>query len=164
MLCFSLFKGLLVNEQKEHIKSFAAESFAFLIRKSKNHKEVINMLLSELHSSGEISEGVGLLIFHSIKGVKEQFHSNGGNILCYSLNGLLDVGSNSEQVSNRLFISFTTDIICSMCCLLFELFFGMFHRRKAISLISSRDHCQRSSPSRISDTPRAGFEPTQDLS
>ena len=32
------------------------------------------------------------------------------------------------------------------------------------SLISSRDHSQRSSPSRISDTPRAGFEPAQNLS
>ena len=29
---------------------------------------------------------------------------------------------------------------------------GMVDRRKAFSLISSRDHCQRSSPSRISDT------------
>ena len=35
---------------------------------------------------------------------------------------------------------------------------------KAFSLIFSRDHCQRSSPSRISDTPRAGFEPAQNLS
>ena len=32
------------------------------------------------------------------------------------------------------------------------------------SLISSQDHCQRSSPSRISDTPWAGFEPAQNLS
>ena len=32
------------------------------------------------------------------------------------------------------------------------------------SLISIRDHCQRSSPSRISDTPQAGFEPAQNLS
>ena len=40
----------------------------------------------------------------------------------------------------------------------------MVNRRKAFSLISSRDHCQRSSPSRISDTPRAGFEPAQNLS
>ena len=30
--------------------------------------------------------------------------------------------------------------------------------------IFSRDHCQRSSPSRISDTRRAGFEPAQNLS
>ena len=45
-----------------------------------------------------------------------------------------------------------------------ELFCGMVDRRKAFSLISSRDHCQRSSPSRISDTPRAGFEPAKSLS
>ena len=32
------------------------------------------------------------------------------------------------------------------------------------SLISSRDHCQRSSPSRISNPPRAGFDPAQNLS
>ena len=42
---------------------------------------------------------------------------------------------------------------------LMNCFCGMVDRRKAFSLISSRDHCQRSSPSRISDTPRAGFEP-----
>ena len=43
-------------------------------------------------------------------------------------------------------------------------FCGMFDQRKAFSLISRLDHCQRSSPSRISDTPRAGFEPAQNLS
>ena len=36
--------------------------------------------------------------------------------------------------------------------------------KRRFSLISSRDHCQRSSPSWISDTPRAGFEPAQNLS
>ena len=43
-------------------------------------------------------------------------------------------------------------------------FCGIVDRRKVFSLVSSRDHCQRSSPSRISDTPRAGFEPAQNLS
>ena len=42
-----------------------------------------------------------------------------------------------------------------------EFFCGMVDRRKAFSLISSRDDCQRSSPSRISETARAGFEPAQ---
>ena len=45
-----------------------------------------------------------------------------------------------------------------------ELFCGMVDRRKAFGLISSRDHCQRSSPSRIFDMPRAGFEPMHNLS
>ena len=43
-------------------------------------------------------------------------------------------------------------------------FCGMVDRRKAFNVISSRDHCQRSSPSRISDKPRARFEPAQNLS
>ena len=42
-------------------------------------------------------------------------------------------------------------------------FRGMVDRRKAFSLISSRDHCQRFSPSQISDTLRAGFEPSKNL-
>ena len=36
-------------------------------------------------------------------------------------------------------------------------FCGMVDRRKVFSLISSRYHCRRFSPSRMSNTPRAGF-------
>ena len=43
-------------------------------------------------------------------------------------------------------------------------FCGMVDRRKAFSLISRRDHCKRSSLSRISNTPQAGLEPAQNLS
>ena len=45
-----------------------------------------------------------------------------------------------------------------------ELFCGMVDGRKPFSLISSRDHRQRSLPSRISDMPRARFGPEQNLS
>ena len=41
---------------------------------------------------------------------------------------------------------------------------GMVDGWKAFSLISSREYCQRFSPSRISNTPQAGFEPAQNLS
>ena len=41
---------------------------------------------------------------------------------------------------------------------------GMVDRQKELSLISSRDHCQRFPPSQISDTPPADFEPEQNLS
>ena len=44
-----------------------------------------------------------------------------------------------------------------------KLFFGMVDRREAFILISSRDHCQRSSPPRISNSPQAGFEPAQNM-
>ena len=38
-------------------------------------------------------------------------------------------------------------------------FCGMVEQRDAFSLILSREHCLRSSPSRISDTPQTGLEP-----
>ena len=43
-------------------------------------------------------------------------------------------------------------------------FCGMVDRRRALSLITSWDHCRRSSPSQISFTPQAVFEPAQNLS
>ena len=43
-------------------------------------------------------------------------------------------------------------------------FYGMVDRRKTFSVISSQDHCQRASPLGISETPRASFEPAQNLS
>ena len=49
-----------------------------------------------------------------------------------------------------------TMMINCFCC--------MVDRRKTFSLISRRDHCRRPSPSRISDTLWAGFEPAQSLS
>ena len=51
-----------------------------------------------------------------------------------------------------------------MMMMMMNCFCSMVDWWKAFSLISSRDHCQRSSPSRISDTLRAGFEPAQNLS
>ena len=45
-------------------------------------------------------------------------------------------------------------MMINYCC-------GMVDQRKAFTLI---DHCQRSSPSQISDTLRTGFEPAQSLS
>ena len=42
-------------------------------------------------------------------------------------------------------------------------FCGMFNRQKMFSFISSQNHCQRSLPSRISDTLRAGLEPAENM-
>ena len=61
--------------------------------------------------------------------------------------------------SNSLFELKKTPLMMMMNC-----FCGMVDRRKAFSLISSRDHCQRSLSSWISDTPWAGFEPAQNQS
>ena len=46
-----------------------------------------------------------------------------------------------------------------MMMMMMNCIFGIVDRRKAFSLISSRDSYQRFSPSQTSDTPQAGFEP-----
>ena len=61
-------------------------------------------------------------------------------------------------------IKYDSEMLMMMIKMTMNCFCGMVDRRKAFSLISSGDHCQRSSTSRISDTPRAGFEPAQNLS
>ena len=58
----------------------------------------------------------------------------------------------------------STFLLMMMMMMMMNCFCGMVDRRRALSLISTRDHCQKSSPSRIPDTPRAGFEPAQNLS
>ena len=44
-----------------------------------------------------------------------------------------------------------------------ELFCGRVDRRTALSLISSWVHCQTFLPSQISDMPREGIEPAQNM-
>ena len=62
------------------------------------------------------------------------------------------------------FFFYFHDQIQEMIMMMMSCFCGMVDRQKVFSLISSWDHCQRSSLSRISNTPQAGFEPMQNLS
>ena len=69
----------------------------------------------------------------------------------------------------RLQIISQTDILSLMMMMMMMMmmmncFCNMVDQRKVFSSISSWDHCQRSSPSPISGTHRAGFEPAQNLS
>ena len=68
----------------------------------------------------------------------------------------------SETLSRRVF-SRKNNNIMMMMMMMMNCFCGMVDRRKVFSLISSRDHCQRSSPLRISNKTWAGFEPAQSL-
>ena len=62
-----------------------------------------------------------------------------------------------------IFTNFSMALLIKVLMIM-NCFCGMVDRGKVFSLISSRDHCQRFLSSRISDTPRAGFEPVQNLS
>ena len=51
-----------------------------------------------------------------------------------------------------------------MMTMMMNFFLGIFEQRKALSLISSRDHCQRFSPLQISDTLREESKSAKNLS
>ena len=92
------------------------------------------------------------------------------SLLC--LEGALSfLGHLQHPVMVRLLVCFPTSqdmmmmkMMMMMMMMMMNDFCAMVDRRKAFSFASLQDHCHRSSPSRTSDTPLAGFEPEQNLS
>ena len=84
-------------------------------------------------------------------------------VLAFLINSAISTLSKSlEGLKKRLIKEVTRSNLMMMRMI--NCLYGMVDGWKAFSLISSRDQCQRSSPSRISDTPLVGFEPMQNLS
>ena len=92
------FSVLLATSQKLHIKVFASEAFAFLIRKSKNSRKIITFLLERIDN--ELNEGVGHLLFHTIKGIKSQLSLNGTEFLETILESLYNDKLQIDAVSD----------------------------------------------------------------
>ena len=68
------------------------------------------------------------------------------------------------QDTNQLIHGYTVIMMMMMMMMMMKNgFCGMVDQRKVYSLISSQNHYQRSLPSWISHTPRAGFEPVQNI-
>ncbi|RUS70515.1 hypothetical protein EGW08_021727, partial [Elysia chlorotica] len=72
---FGYYSHLLNASQKDYIKVFAAESCAYLLRKVKKQDELLTFLLGLLKASPELTDGIGLLLFEMVKGVKNHFHT-----------------------------------------------------------------------------------------
>ncbi|MBN3281355.1 UTP20 protein, partial [Polyodon spathula] len=71
---YSLYSTLLAHT-REHIRNFAAESFAFLMRKVPDLNSLFNCMFLDLEEHPEKAEGVGQLLFEMCKGVRNMFHS-----------------------------------------------------------------------------------------
>ncbi|XP_029455579.1 small subunit processome component 20 homolog [Rhinatrema bivittatum] len=77
---YSLYSSLLAHN-KSHIRKFAAESFAFLMRKVSDHNALFNFMFLDLGEHPAKAEGVGHLLFEMCKGVRNMFHSSAGKAL-----------------------------------------------------------------------------------
>ncbi|KAM4748821.1 small subunit processome component 20 homolog [Rhinophrynus dorsalis] len=73
---YSLYSTLLAHH-KQHIRNFAAESFAFLMRKVSDLSVLFNFMFLDLNEHPEKVQGLGQLLFEMCKGVRNMFHSSG---------------------------------------------------------------------------------------
>ncbi|XP_075065353.1 small subunit processome component 20 homolog [Mixophyes fleayi] len=71
---YSLYSKLLAHH-KEHIRNFAAESFAFLMRKVPDLNELLHFMFLDLEEHPQKVDGLGQLLFEMCKGVRNMFHS-----------------------------------------------------------------------------------------
>ena len=83
------YKQLLLSSQKPHIRQFAAESIAFLVRKIKDKDGILDALFSSAEDDPHLIDGVGILLFETIKGVNQMFHSCAGEIVSLALRKLV---------------------------------------------------------------------------
>ena len=84
-----------------------------------------------------------------------------------SIHSFLSNFDRVESLNNLDFYGvpfYNTCLMMMMMMMMMNCICGMFDRQKMFSLISSWNHCQKSSSSRISDMLQAGFEPAQNLS
>ncbi|CAN9508305.1 unnamed protein product [Ophioblennius macclurei] len=84
---YSLYSTLLAHK-KEHIRKFAAESFAFLMRKVPDLDAFLTHVFSDLEQHPDKVEGAGQLLFDMCKGVRNMFHSCAATALPVALQKL----------------------------------------------------------------------------
>ncbi|KAG8439453.1 hypothetical protein GDO86_005604 [Hymenochirus boettgeri] len=72
---YSLYSTLLAHH-KPHIRNFAAESFAFLMRKVPDLNGLFNFMFLDLKDHPQKAQGLGQLLFEMCKGVRNMFHSS----------------------------------------------------------------------------------------
>ena len=101
-----LYFGLLTNK-KEHVQSFAAESWAFLLRKLKGkalRTQCRNILSSvrPVAANTPTLAGVGLVFFELVKSVQYQLHSNTADVMKAVVSSIRPSSESSSSSSTLL--------------------------------------------------------------
>lgn len=94
-----------MNSQKSHIRQFAAESIAFLVRKIRDKNIILDVLFSSAEDDPNLVEGVGTLLFETIKGPNQMFHSCAGEVISLALKKLARKQFNGDDEVGPMYIS-----------------------------------------------------------
>ena len=102
----SLYFELLMSK-KEHLQGFAAESWAFLLRKLKGKslrgqvRSILNALTPSALGTPTI-EGVGMVLFELVKSVQHQLHSNTEHVARAMLSSLRPASEASSSATTLM--------------------------------------------------------------
>ncbi|XP_076171321.1 small subunit processome component 20 homolog [Ptiloglossa arizonensis] len=103
---FDLLLPLLADTQPVYVNSFAAESFAFVVRKVKDKDSFLKTLLLILEDNPNTVQGCGKLLFEVISGTPGQFHSCAEQMLSLYFSAL-----NIESVNQNLTFKILKEIV-----------------------------------------------------
>lgn len=97
---------LLADTQPTYVNNFAAESFAFVVRKIKDKDSFLKTILHILKNNPNGISGCGKLLFEVISGIPGQFHSCAEQMLSLYFNAL-----NNEFFNQNLMFKLLKEII-----------------------------------------------------
>lgn len=101
---YELYATRLLTDQKDYIQAFAAESFAFVIRKSKSPAELLTIIFDSIQIESSLANGIGHLLFEVMRGVKSQLHSCCKTFLPLIMKTYFATNSNENLRNTFLFV------------------------------------------------------------
>ncbi|KAL2713487.1 small subunit processome component 20 [Vespula squamosa] len=133
---------LLNDTQPVYINNFAAESFAFVVRKVKDKEAFVKLLLKILEDSQHSVTGCGRLMFEVIYGTPGQFHSCADQILLLYFHSLKDESVNQDlaySIMRQVMNCILQNIHFSKCDVLWNAFLKVLDATtKDLKIISGR--------------------------
>ncbi|XP_023234617.1 small subunit processome component 20 homolog [Centruroides sculpturatus] len=111
---FITYLPLLKDDQKEYIRNFAAESFAFLVRKVNDKEKFFIFMFHQLEENSKMVNGFAQLLFHVMKGVRKEFHSCMKPIFSILINCLGQGLDNKEEIVWDEFLKIFTETLILM--------------------------------------------------
>ncbi|XP_046606050.1 small subunit processome component 20 homolog [Neodiprion virginianus] len=103
---FDLLLPLLAESKPTYINDFAAESFAFVVRKVKDKDAFLELLINALEKRPDGVSGCGKLLFQVIQGTTGQFHSCAEQMLTLYIGSL-----KNESIDKQMLYSILQQVV-----------------------------------------------------
>ena len=112
---FQIFKKAFTCK-KQYVINFTGETFAFLIRRSKDPSKLFEIIFENVEQNDDLSKAVGRIIFESIKGVQGSINHKAQSYLQICFDELNGKSPNGTLNSMKYFLTFAFDNIQQPDC------------------------------------------------